>query len=158
MVAPKQRPPIFSKAPSRALATGRCGPSITDAQRTAWGSIPPFATEYQGVEGCNATRHCRACGCILKGDRPVPTEVSASAAARASISSVVKDPDTFEAEEPARRACQVTGWQLRTWEALVFLPRERQRRLPLLLYLHGAGEMRGSLQEIISEARKAKGF
>jgi hypothetical protein len=35
---------------------------------------------------------------------------------------------------------------------MVFLPEVRPTKLPLLLYLHGAGEMRGELHDIISEA------
>ena len=34
---------------------------------------------------------------------------------------------------------------------MVFLPEVRPTKLPLLLYLHGAGEMRGELHDIISE-------
>ncbi|CAE7684953.1 unnamed protein product [Symbiodinium sp. CCMP2592] len=63
----------------------------------------------------------------------VHSTVSASATVHAaSVSSVVKDPDSYE--------------------ALVFRPQEGPgENLPLLLYLHGAGEMHGSLHEIISE-------
>ena len=35
---------------------------------------------------------------------------------------------------------------------MFFLPEVVDAKLPLLLYLHGAGEMRGELHEIISEA------
>lgn len=38
-----------------------------------------------------------------------------------------------------------------SYEAMVFLPEVRPTKLPLLLYLHGAGEMRGELHDIISE-------
>eukprot|EP00434_Breviolum_minutum_P024844 symbB.v1.2.021942.t1/scaffold1929.1/size95800/6 len=38
-----------------------------------------------------------------------------------------------------------------SYEAIFFLPEVVDAKLPLLLYLHGAGEMRGELHEIISE-------
>lgn len=90
---------------------------------------------------------------ILVWDRP--TEVTPEAQFEMSTrSGTLKDPASYEASAARDETTWIVGSvNLSVYgQAMFFLPEVVDAKLPLLLYLHGAGEMRGELHEIISEA------